>query len=135
MNNLFEDEYMKIVSNDIKDCLEVIGKKICDTPADFQRSMQIINDYVKNTQAKKIVFSLQGYNTVGNEEYLSKEFLPVLAILGVKYIAVITGDDEKTQSFFTELSNYTNLVKNEYEIDSEHFKTLEEGLHWIESID
>ena len=132
MDTIFEDEYIKIEYNDIKDCLEIVGKKICETPSDFERSMQIINQYVKHTKAKKVVFSLYGFNTVGNEQYLNKEFLPVLALLGVKHIAVITGYDKQTQAFFTELSHYTDDVKKEYDIESEHFKTLEEGLQWIQ---
>lgn len=132
MDSIFEDEYMKIESNNIKNCLEIVGKKMCETPSDFERSMQIINQYVKHTNAKKVVFSLYGFNTVGNEEYLTKEFLPILALLGVKHIAVITGDDKQTQAFFTELSNYADVVKKEYNIESEHFKTLEDGLDWIQ---
>ncbi len=132
MDSIFEDEYLKIESNEIKDCLEVIGKKICVTPSDFVRSMQIINQYVKHTHAKKIVFSVYGFNTVGNEQYVSKEFLPVLSLLGVKHIAVITGHDKKTETFFNELSHYTNTVKKEYKIVSEHFQTFEEGLEWIQ---
>ena len=133
MDNLFENEYMIIGSNNITDCLEIIGKKICETPDDFKRLMQIVNNYVKNTQAKKVIFSLIGFNTEGNEGYLSKEFLPVLALLGVKHVAVITGDDTEGESFFTELSQYTDLIKHEYDIDSEQFKTLQEGLHWIKT--
>ena len=132
MDSIFEDEYMKIGSNNIKNCLEIIGKKICKTPLDFERSMQIVNQYVKHTNAKKVVFSLYGFNTIGNEHYLTKEFLPVLALLGVKHIAVITGHDKQTQAFFTELSHYTSIVKKEYNIESEHFKTLEEGIEWIQ---
>ena len=133
MDKLFENEYIKIESNNIKDCLEIIGKKMCDTPLDFEKSMHIINQYVKHTHAKKVVFSLYGFNSVGNEQYVSKEFLPVLALLGVKHIAVITGYDTQTQTFFSELSQYTDNVKKEYDIESEHFKTLEEALDWIEN--
>lgn len=133
MESLFEDEYMKIDSNGIKDCLEVVGKKMCETPSDFKRSMEIINQYVKHTNATKIIFSLDGFNTVGNEQYISKEFIPVLALLGVKHIVVITGENQQTKWFFSELSNYTNLVKKEYDIESIRVESMREGLDWIKN--
>lgn len=132
MDELYEDKYIQICRNHITDCLEIQGKTSCEKQIDFERSMDIINQFVKRTNAKKIVFSLVNFNTLGDESFISKEFLPVLGVLGVKHIAVITGHDDKTKVYFEELSFYNSPVKKEYDIKAEHFESFDDGIKWIE---
>ncbi|MBS3749801.1 MAG: hypothetical protein KGY67_08920 [Candidatus Thermoplasmatota archaeon] len=131
MDELYDDEYIQICRNHITDCLEIRGKTNCEKQIDFERSMNIINQFVKRTNAKKIVFYLVGFNTLGDESFISKEFLPVLGVLGVKHIAVITGHDDKTKVYFEELGFYNSSVKQEYDIKAEHFESFDEGINWI----
>ena len=132
MDELYDDEYIRICRNHITDCLEIQGKTSCEKQIDFERSMDIINQFVKRTNTKKIVFSLIGFNTVGDESFISKDFLPVLGVLGVKHIAVITGHDDKTKVYFEELGFYNSPVKQEYDINAEHFESFDDAIQWIE---
>ena len=133
MSNLFENDYLLIRRNNIQDCLEIIGKNKSNTNSDFEQSMKIISDYIYYTKATKIVFLLKRYNNVGNDNSIMKEFLPELGLLGVKHIAVVTGSNEKTQVFFEELINCTSKVNKYFDIESKHFETMQDGIHWIEN--
>lgn len=131
MKTVFEDKYLQINLDDQLEILEVIGKKVCDDLIELKQIVLIIEQYSKETNSSKVIFKLEGVNSVGNDNIILKELLPFLGNLGVKNIAIITGKNEKTKVFFEELGNYLNPVKKQYDIQSKHFETRQDGFEWI----
>lgn len=72
------------------------------------------------------------FNTVGDESFISKEFLPVLGLIGVKHIAVITSHDDTIKVYFEEVGFYNSSVKKECDIKAKHIESFDNGIKWID---
>jgi hypothetical protein len=131
MKTLYRNEYLQVNIDDQNEILEVIGKKMCDDIMTLKQLLLIIEQYVKDTGLPKVIFKLEGFNTVGNERLIQEELYPYLGNLGVKHIAVITGTEKKTQIFFEELGNSLSSVTDQYNIKSKQFETRADGLKWM----
>lgn len=131
MKQLFENEYMRIRAIEHESILEIKSKKACDDIQDLDRHLTIINQYVKDTHAKKIIFTLNTLDRICKESLLNEKLLPYIREYGVNNIAVITGTDKKVQSLLSELGLYLSPLTNQLHINSETFETFEQGLAWI----
>ena len=134
MNYLFENEYIRVNIWDDNRVLEVVGKQMCDDFQIIKELLHIIEQCVKEAHAEKIIFQLEGFNTVGDDTFIYEEFLPYLGKFGVDQIAVITGKNHKTKVFFEELGQYLSSVRKQYHIDSKLFETTNECFKWIEAL-
>ena len=134
MKQLFENDYMKIGTNNVYECLEIISKKDCDDIKELERHITIINQYVKDTQAKKLILMIDNLDKISKESLLSEKFFPFIGNLGVKNIAVITGEDEKVKTFVQELGSYVSPVKEKYKIITKRFENYQQALQWITQI-
>ena len=64
---------------------------------------------------------------------MAKHFIPELGHLGVKHLAVITGENADSKAYFEEINNYLSTVKQQYNIEMKLFDTIQDGIHWIET--
>ena len=134
MNTIFENEYIRVNIGDDNRVLEVVGKQTCDDFQIIKELLSIIEQCVKEAHAEKIIFHLEGFNTVGDDTFIYDEFFPYLGKFGVNQIAFITGKNQKTKVFFEELGHYLSLVRKQYHIDSRLFETTNECFRWMETI-
>ncbi|MBS3778528.1 MAG: hypothetical protein KGY50_04475 [Candidatus Thermoplasmatota archaeon] len=131
MNSLFEDEYMEIEINNIPKILEIKTKKVCDDTNELEKHIIIINQYVKDTDAKKLIFSLNNLDRISKESLLNDKFFPCIGTNGVKTIAIVTGENKKVQALISELGAYVSPLKETYNITSETFETYQQAMNWI----
>ncbi len=134
MKKLFENEYMKIRSNTISGILEIKTKKVCDDVNELEKHIIIINQYVKDTGAKKLLFTLDTLEEISKESLLSEKLFPCIGAEGIKEIAVVTGDNRKVKTLVQELGSYVSPLKKQYRIRSEVFDKYESALDWINDI-
>lgn len=131
MKTLFDSKYLKVKQDENQGILEVTGKKECDDLIKLKQLILIIEQYYKDTHSSKLIFELKGFNTVGDERFISEELFPYLGYLGVKNIAIITGKDKKTKVFFEELGNYLNPARKQYRIKTKLFESKNECFKWM----
>ena len=134
MKKLFENEYMKIRSNTISGILEIKTKKVCDDVNELEKHIIIINQYVKDTGAKKLLFTLDTLEEISKESLLSEKLFPCIGAEGIKEIAVVTGDNRKVKTLVQELGSYVSPLKKQYRIRSEVFEKYESAVDWINDI-
>ena len=134
MKKLFENEYMEIRLNTIYGLLEVTSKKVCDDVNELEKHIIIINQYVKDTGAKKLLFTLVTLEEISKESLLSEKLFPCIGAEGIKEIAVVTGDNRKVKTLVQELGSYVSPLKKQYRIRSEVFDKYESALDWINDI-
>jgi hypothetical protein len=135
MNYLFENEYIRVNIGDDNKILEVVGKQTCDDFQIIKELLSIIEQCVKEAHSEKIIFQLEGFNTIGNDTFIYEEFLPYLGKFGVSQIAVITGKNQKTKVFFEELGQYLSPVRKQYRINSKLFENTNDCFKWINKED
>jgi hypothetical protein len=133
MKTLFDNKYLKVKQDENQKILEVTGKKDCGDLIKLKQIILIIEQYYKDTHSSKLIFKLEGLNTIYDEKLISDELLPYLGYLGVKNIAIITGKDKKTKVFFEELGNYLNPTKKQYRIKTKSFETKNDCLEWLKN--
>jgi hypothetical protein len=131
MKKLFETDYMIIGSNKIKGVLEIKSKKVCDDIAELEKNIMIINQYVKDTDAKKLIFTLNNLREISKESLLTEKLFPFFGLEGVHDIAVITGKNEKVKALVHELGAYVSPLKKQYNIQTELFDKYQPALDWI----
>jgi len=131
MNIQYEDQFIRINRNHIDNCIEVVGKMACGDYGALKRLLKIINLQIEKSQAKKIILTVEKFSSISYSNLITKEFFPSVAKLGVHNIAIITGEDEQVKVFFEEYDRSLLPIKQEYNIKTKHFKSLNEGIAWI----
>lgn len=131
MEQLFENDHLQIESNPRINILEIKNKQVCDDLNLLEDYLTIIDYYVKNTHAKKIVLCLDTFDQFPKESLLSEKFFPRIGEDGVTDIAIITGENKKVQTFISELGLYLAPIREQYHITSETFETYQQAIQWI----
>jgi hypothetical protein len=131
MKTLFENEHIRINHDSEQKIVEVTGKQVCDDLQKIKQVLCIIKQYVKDASAEKIIFKLEGFNTVGDDAFIYDELFPYLGRVGVKHLAVITGQNRKSKVFFEELGQYLSPVRKQYHIESKQFETADQCFRWL----
>ena len=131
MKQLFENEYMEIKSNTTPGILEIKSKKVCDDIKELEKHIIIINQYVKDTDAKKLIFTLNTLDEISKESLLTEKLFPFIGAEGIQEIAVVTGDNKKVKTLVHELGSYISPLKRQYHIRTEVFDNYEPAVDWI----
>ena len=133
MKQLYENEYMKILSDQKQGIVSVEIKKCCDDIQKLDEHLSIINQYVKDTRGEHIILQVEKLHEISKESLLNEKFLPFVGSCGVKDIAVITGENIQVKTLISELGTYIAPVKEKYQIITESFETYDQAVDWINS--
>lgn len=131
MEKLFDNEYLQIGRNPFHDILEIKSKKVCDDVIELENHIALIIQYVKDTQAKKIIFNLDNMEYYCKESLLYEKLFPALGKNGVKNIAAVTGKNEKIKTLLSEIGSYLSPVEEQFHIRGEKFETYQDAFQWI----
>ncbi|HMA83443.1 MAG TPA: hypothetical protein VKP59_04360 [Candidatus Thermoplasmatota archaeon] len=134
MKKLFENEYMEIRSNTMPGVLEIKSKKVCDDINELEKHIIIINQYVKDTKAKKLIFTLDTLEEISKESLLNEKLFPFIGGEGIQDIAVVTGGNKKVKTLVHELGSYVSPLKRQYHIRTEVFDNYEPAIDWINAL-
>jgi len=133
MKQLFENEYMKILTSPIQGILEVDIKRTSEDVDKLNEHIAIINQYIKDTKNKKLILNLNNFLEISKESILKEKFIPCIGEQEITQIAVITGENVKVKSLVSELDNYLKHEKEQYGVYFNIFEQYDQALQWISS--
>ncbi len=133
MRQLFENEYMEILTNPMQGILEVDIKKTSEDIEKFDEHIAIINQYIKDTKGKKLIFKLNKLLVISKESIIKEKLMPIFGEQEIKDIAIITGENIKVKSLISELNNYLKHEKEQYGVSFNIFEHYDQALQWINS--
>jgi hypothetical protein len=131
MRQLFESEYMEILTNPMQGILEVDIKRTSESIEKFDEHIAIINQYIKDTKNKKLIFKLNKLLMISKESIIKDKLIPFIGEQGIKDIAIITGENIKVKSLISELDNYLKHEKEQYGVSFCLFEQYDQALQWI----
>ena len=134
MKQLFENEYMKILTSPIQGILEIDIKRTSEDVDKLNEHIAIINQYMKDTKDKKLILNLNNFLEISKESILKEKFIPCIGEQGITQIAVITGENVKVKSLVSELDNYLKPEKEHYGVSFHIFEQYDQAVQWINSV-
>ena len=133
MEILYQDEFLELRKNDIDHCVEYIRHKLSP---DADTDKEILNKLAYQIQGKvfcKVICDVSKLDFVhdATREYLKNFCLSLLASLGARVFAVVTGENGEKKKYYQDLATEMSEVVNEWNLQSGFFDDMDRAREWI----
>jgi hypothetical protein len=128
---LYEDDFMEIKESEIKNCLEIIGKKTNNDENLFKLHLQEIISQIENTGSNKIILCLDEIHFISSDLTIVRNFFPKLKNIGVKYIANVIGDSKEQQDFYSDKNKPFEMLRELFNFTVKYFNNIDQAKEWL----
>ena len=133
MEILYQDEFLELRKNDIDHCVEYIRHKLSP---DADTDKEFLNKLAYQIQGKvihKVICDVSKLDFIhdATREYLKNFCLALLASLGARVFAVVTGKNEEKRNYYQELATEMSEIMDEWNLQSGFFDDMDEAREWI----
>ena len=133
MEIIYQDEFLELRKNDIDHCVEYIRHKLSP---DADTDKEFLNKLAYQIQGKvihKVICDVSKLDFIhdATREYLKNFCLPLLASLGARVFAVVTGENEEKKKYYPELATEMSEIVNDLNLQSGFFDDMDRAREWI----
>jgi hypothetical protein len=133
METIYQDEFIELRRSDIDHCIEYIRNKLSPDANTDKEILYKLAIQIRGKIFYKVICDVTRLDFVhdATKEYLRNFCLPLLASLGARVFAVVTGKNEEKRKYFQDFAGEMSEIVDEWKLQSGFFDDIDEARKWI----